>query len=92
MRARYYDPSVGHFMSEDPVGLAAGVNPYLYVSADPGDRSDPTGLDDYSSCKKGQVETTDPTTGLLVCVRPAAPVIIKADPNAIPVPLVSVPV
>ena len=27
-RARYYDPKIGRFMSEDPVGFDAGVNFY----------------------------------------------------------------
>jgi RHS repeat-associated protein len=45
MRARYYDPTVGRFISEDPAGLAAGINPYSYADGDPVNGSDPTGLD-----------------------------------------------
>ena len=30
-RARYYDAKVGRFVSEDPLGLSAGVNRYAYV-------------------------------------------------------------
>lgn len=36
-RARYYDPSVGRFMSEDPIGFKGGPNFYDYVGNDPVD-------------------------------------------------------
>jgi RHS repeat-associated protein len=46
MRARYYDPSVGRFISEDPIGFAGGdVNLYGYVQNDPVNLVDPFGLD-----------------------------------------------
>jgi RHS repeat-associated protein len=44
MRARYYDPSVGRFISEDPAGLQGGINPYAFADGDPVNKSDPTGL------------------------------------------------
>jgi RHS repeat-associated protein len=44
--ARYYDPQLGRFMSEDPSGIAGGLNLYTYAGNDPVDRHDPTGLDD----------------------------------------------
>ena len=44
-RARYYDPATGRWTSEDPLGFASGVtNLYRYVSGDPTNRTDPTGL------------------------------------------------
>ena len=43
MRARYYDPQVGRFISEDPIGLAGGNNPTRFVGSDPVNRSDPRG-------------------------------------------------
>jgi len=45
-RARYYSPTMGRFISEDPIGLAAGDgNLYAYVGNDPNDFADPFGLD-----------------------------------------------
>jgi RHS repeat-associated protein len=43
-RARYYDPKVGRFISEDPIGFEGGVNFYGYVENDPAMLSDPNGL------------------------------------------------
>lgn len=43
-RARYYDPAIGRFLGEDPIGFAAGDNFYNYASARPTNFSDPTGL------------------------------------------------
>jgi len=46
MRARYYDPSVGRFISEDPSGFGGGdVNLMAYVGNNPVMGVDPTGLD-----------------------------------------------
>ncbi len=39
-RARYYNPSTGRFLSQDPI---TAVNPYAYVSGDPTNYTDPTG-------------------------------------------------
>lgn len=44
MRARFYDPAAGRFLSADPVGIAGGVNLYRYAKNDPVSWSDPTGL------------------------------------------------
>jgi RHS repeat-associated protein len=43
-RARYYDPAVGHFISEDPIGVRGGLNLYRYVGNDPLNFFDPLGL------------------------------------------------
>jgi len=43
-RARYYDPPSGRFVSEDPIGFAAGdVNLYRYCGNSPTNATDPTG-------------------------------------------------
>jgi RHS repeat-associated protein len=44
-RARYYDPQVGRFISEDPMGFAAGVNVYTYALNSPTNFRDPSGMD-----------------------------------------------
>jgi RHS repeat-associated protein len=43
-RARYYDPEMGRFLSEDPMRFSAGMNFYTYVRNSPLDLTDPTGL------------------------------------------------
>jgi RHS repeat-associated protein len=44
-RARYYHPALQRFISEDPIGFAAGdVNLYAYVANAPLDFSDPSGM------------------------------------------------
>src|SRR5262249_27081825 len=43
-RARYYDPSAGRFLSEDPLGFGAGdANFYPYVGNSPTNMIDPSG-------------------------------------------------
>ena len=44
-RARYYDAHLGRFISQDPIGLQAGINPYIYGDNDPLRVRDPSGLD-----------------------------------------------
>ncbi len=52
MRARFYAPSEGDFVSPDPLGLAGGqANIYAYTAQNPIDRIDPTGLDDSGLCQ-----------------------------------------
>lgn len=44
VRARWYDPTTGRFFSEDPAGLAAGINLYEFAGENPIGGSDATGL------------------------------------------------
>jgi RHS repeat-associated protein len=43
-RARWYDPQVGRFISEDPIGLDGGINLYVYVENNSLNLVDPSGL------------------------------------------------
>ena len=45
-RARDYIPSIGRYLETDPIGIAGGLNPYLYAEANPLVRSDASGLAD----------------------------------------------
>jgi RHS repeat-associated protein len=42
-RARYYDPTRSRFVSQDPIGLAGGVNGYAYGANSPTNWIDPQG-------------------------------------------------
>jgi RHS repeat-associated protein len=46
-RARYYHAGLGRFLSEDPLGLTAGLNAYVYAFNDPVNAVDPMGLRTY---------------------------------------------
>ncbi len=52
-RNRYYSPTTGRFTSEDPIGLAGGLNMYGFADGDPVNVSDPFGL---QGCPKGSIE------------------------------------
>src|SRR5262249_15457619 len=43
-RARYYAPSIGRFLSEDPADWRSGVDLYAYVGDNPVNLTDPYGL------------------------------------------------
>jgi hypothetical protein len=54
-----YDPTVGRFLSADPIGLAAGPNPYAYCGNGPMTNVDPLGL-----CEEGG-ESSSPGASVL---------------------------
>jgi RHS repeat-associated protein len=47
-RARYYDPSLARFISEDPTGLSSDINQYRYAAGDPINANDPSGTMNHS--------------------------------------------
>jgi RHS repeat-associated protein len=53
-RFRYYDPGVGRFLSEDPLGFKAGANFYAYVDNRPTRYRDPLGL--IRDCAQEQID------------------------------------
>ncbi len=77
-RARYYDPKVGRFISEDPIGFEEGVNFFQYTRSKPTMGTDPLGLSFWSSFGRGVLEgaiTTAVVVGTaaaIVAVAPAA--------------------
>lgn len=56
-RARYHDPKVGRFISEDPIGFAGGINFYAYVGGNPVLFVDPFGLVEINLFKKNPLRT-----------------------------------
>jgi RHS repeat-associated protein len=42
--ARYYDPTIGRFITQDPLGMIDGPNMYVYVNNNPVNLIDPWGL------------------------------------------------
>ena len=49
-RARYYNPNLGRFMSEDPLGFKGDINGYRYALDSPVSLSDPSGLKASVAC------------------------------------------
>jgi len=47
MRARYFDPKTGRFLSEDPLGFSVGDNFYAYSLNSPVNFVDPAGLSPF---------------------------------------------
>jgi hypothetical protein len=45
---RDYDPTLGRFVESDPIGIAGGLDTYLYANANPGKLTDPKGLKDFT--------------------------------------------
>jgi len=87
-RARYYDPSGGRFISQDPTGLSAGdTNLYRYVRNSPNDATDRTGLEEdisfaqYSMLPPGTV-TPSPQTPQIT--PPPPPQITPPPPTQMP--------
>jgi len=64
-RARYYDPNIGKFVNEDPIGFEGGENLYRYVRNRSTGLSDPMGLSPadvqriQALCKKCIQDLTD---------------------------------
>jgi len=46
-RQRFYDPQLGRFLNQDPIGFAGGLNLFTYVGQKPTNLVDPSGLDAY---------------------------------------------
>ena len=79
MRSRWYDPTLGQFLSMDPAGFAGGTNRYLYAGGDPINATDPFGTDPHNTAKPQGAKKTD----RLTIKRPRKP---KLKPDRKPTP------
>ncbi|NRD51426.1 RHS repeat-associated core domain-containing protein, partial [Corallococcus exiguus] len=52
-RFRYYDPTLGQYATQDPLGLMGGFNKLIYSGANPVINIDPKGLDFKDKATKG---------------------------------------
>lgn len=50
-RARYYDPNIGRFINEDPIGFGGGINKFVYTINNPVNFTDPSGLLSKKDCE-----------------------------------------
>ena len=67
-RARYYDSKIGRFISEDPIGLSGGDNNlYGYVSNDPINSIDPSGLIPIVPTRRVDCGTLDSDACIKAC-------------------------
>jgi len=59
-RARWYDAQIGKFISEDPIGFEGGdINLYGYVTNNPNNYTDPSGLFPEKFRKQGKLPGTN---------------------------------
>jgi RHS repeat-associated protein len=71
-RLRYFDPGVGRFISEDPIGFDGGVNFYRYVQNNVTDLIDPFGLSSLVFIRANGTLTLLDNNGNVVAVCTAA--------------------
>jgi len=62
-RARYYDPSTGRFLNEDPTGFKGGINLYGCVGNDAINKTDPDGTG-FVDCLKALADLARATANM----------------------------
>ena len=76
---RFYDASIGRFLTRDPIGLAGGVNTYAYAAGNPVNNLDPLGLVPNTlegACALGPNPVC--VTGVVIDIGTWIPVIVRA--------------
>jgi RHS repeat-associated protein len=83
-RARYYDPTTGRFLTQDPTGFAAGdSNLYRYVNNDPTNETDPSGLEASLALEPLQAQSTNKFIDIYIITgKGAGPSEIQPGPTA----------
>jgi len=66
---RYYNPAIGRYISNDPIGIDGGLNTFLYADANPVMYADPTGEEPLTLTLTGTAVL--PTLGQLCLANPA---------------------
>ena len=56
---RYYDPDSGRYLTPDPIGLAGGMNLYIYVDGNPVNWADKYGLQPHANFIKQVAKYTE---------------------------------
>jgi RHS repeat-associated protein len=80
MRARYYDPTLARFISQDPLGDSGGENAYGFGVNDPVNSSDPSGSSPCSRAieEEGGYVTSDDGKWCIYVGQPLPPIIVSS--------------
>ncbi|GAB4373303.1 MAG: hypothetical protein Kow00128_22770 [Deltaproteobacteria bacterium] len=78
---RDYDPKTGRYVESDPIGLAGGMNIYVYASNNPISMYDRYGLDAFSNIPP-QTSVTNPNELIPSHGGMEAPIISTNNPNS----------
>ena len=62
VRNRYYLPTLGRWLTRDPIGYQGGINLYEYAFDAPSTRLDPSGLQGWGAPPWGSMYTPPPTS------------------------------
>lgn len=65
---RYYDPTIGRYLTPDPIGLTGGINLYTYADLDPIKLVDPFGMFNSSRVFWGVAEASAGGLGIGLAV------------------------
>jgi len=68
--ARWYDPVIGRFLTQDPIGYFGGMNVYAYVGNNPVNLADPSGL--YEKISGDEARWLDEAVADIALVDPRA--------------------